>query len=55
MVFCDEFSVYVELFQSTKGEMITALQERIYGMLLGVGGFSQFGSPNQVKNNNNIF
>ncbi len=55
MVFCDEFSVYVELFQSTKGEMITALQQRIYGMLLGVGGFSQFGSPNQVKNNNNIF
>jgi hypothetical protein len=55
MVFCDEFSVYVELFQSTKGEMITALQQRIYGMLLGVGGFCQFGSPNQVKNNNNIF
>lgn len=49
------YSVYVELFQSTKGEMITALQQRIYGMLLGVGGFSQFGSPNQVKNNNNIF
>ncbi|CAK9218604.1 unnamed protein product [Sphagnum troendelagicum] len=39
---------YVELFQSTKGEMTTALQQRIYGMLLGVGGFSQFGSPNQV-------
>jgi hypothetical protein len=33
----------VELFRSTKGEMMTAVQQRMYGMFSGVGGFSQFG------------
>lgn len=34
---------YVELFRSTKGEMMTAVQQRMYGMFSGAGGFSQFG------------
>jgi len=36
-------SRYVELFRSTKGEMMTAVQQRMYGMFSGAGGFSQFG------------
>ncbi|CAM6102293.1 unnamed protein product [Calypogeia fissa] len=41
-------SRYVELFRSTKGEMMTAVQQRMYGgMFSGVGGFSQFG-VNQI-------
>lgn len=45
---CD-FQRYVELFRSTKGEMMTAVQQRMYGgMFSGVGGFSQFG-VNQVS------
>jgi hypothetical protein len=39
---------YVELFRSTKGEMMTAVQQRMYGMFSGAGGFSQFG-VGQVK------
>jgi hypothetical protein len=39
----------VELFRSTKGEMMTAVQQRMYGMFSGVGGFSQFGAVSQVS------
>ncbi|KAG6551429.1 hypothetical protein Mapa_007075 [Marchantia paleacea] len=39
---------YVELFRSTKGEMMTAVQQRMYGMFSGVGGFSQFGAVSQI-------
>jgi hypothetical protein len=42
-------SRYVELFRSTKGEMMTAVQQRMYGMFSGVGGFSQFGAVSQVS------
>ena len=41
---------YVELFRSTKGEMMTAVQQRMYGMFSGAGGFSQFG-VGQVRDN----
>ncbi|CAM6037574.1 unnamed protein product [Sphagnum compactum] len=41
-------SRYVELFRSTKGEMMTAVQQRMYGMFSGVGGFSQFGAVSQI-------
>ncbi|KAG0623825.1 hypothetical protein M758_3G204800 [Ceratodon purpureus] len=43
-------SRYVELFRSTKGEMMTAVQQRMYGMFSGAGGFSQFG-VGQVREN----
>eukprot|EP00249_Psilotum_nudum_P017256 c26237_g1_i1 orf=591-1967(-) len=36
-------SRYVELFRSTKGEMMTAVQQRMYGMFPGFGAFSNFG------------
>ncbi|CAM6010420.1 unnamed protein product [Sphagnum balticum] len=39
---------YVELFRSTKGEMMTAVQQRMYGMFSGVGGFTQFGAVSQI-------
>lgn len=42
---------YVELFRSTKGEMMTAVQQRMYGMFSGAGGFSQFG-VGQVRESN---
>ncbi|KAL2634576.1 hypothetical protein R1flu_006055 [Riccia fluitans] len=42
-------SRYVELFRSTKGEMMTAVQQRMYGMFSGAGGFSQFGAVSQVS------
>ncbi len=38
----------MELFRSTKGEMMTAVQQRMYGMFSGVGGFTQFGAVSQV-------
>ncbi|KAH9557410.1 hypothetical protein CY35_07G083300 [Sphagnum magellanicum] len=41
-------SRYVELFRSTKGEMMTAVQQRMYGMFSGVGGFTQFGAVSQI-------
>ncbi|KAJ7571163.1 hypothetical protein O6H91_01G152400 [Diphasiastrum complanatum] len=39
---------YVELFRSTKGEMMTAVQQRVYGMFSSIGGFSQFGALAQL-------
>ncbi|KAJ7571157.1 hypothetical protein O6H91_01G152400 [Diphasiastrum complanatum] len=40
---------YVELFRSTKGEMMTAVQQRVYGMFSSIGGFSQFGALAQTS------
>eukprot|EP00850_Spirogloea_muscicola_P020959 SM000232S07929 [mRNA] locus=s232:68983:72248:- [translate_table: standard] len=36
-------SRYVELFRSTKGEMMNAVQQRMYGMYAGVGGGGSVG------------
>jgi hypothetical protein len=49
MFFAWVWQRYVELFRSTKGEMMTAVQQRMYGMFSGVGGFSQFGAVSQVS------
>eukprot|EP00250_Pteridium_aquilinum_P033242 c5358_g1_i1 orf=678-2033(-) len=37
-------SRYVELFRSTKGEMTTAMRQRMYGASSRLGGFSNYGS-----------
>lgn len=40
-------SRYVELFFSTKGEMMTAIQQRMYGLFAGLEDFSYYGSTGQ--------
>lgn len=46
---------YVELFRSTKGEMMTAVQQRMYGMFSGAGGFSQFGVGQVRESTGSVF
>lgn len=41
-------SRYVELFRSTKGEMITTVRQRMYGLSPRLGGFSNYGSVGQM-------
>eukprot|EP00271_Cylindrocystis_brebissonii_P015820 TRINITY_DN38855_c0_g1_i1.p1 TRINITY_DN38855_c0_g1~~TRINITY_DN38855_c0_g1_i1.p1 ORF type:complete len:464 (-),score=107.18 TRINITY_DN38855_c0_g1_i1:590-1981(-) len=43
-------SRYVELFRSTKGEMMTAVQQKMYGVYPGAGGgYNQFGMQQQMN------
>ena len=39
---------YVELFRSTKGEMMTAVQQKMYGMYPAANSYSQYGAGGQV-------